>query len=176
MSESGGSESAAIVAGSSTPQRRSSAVPAALAGIAVAALYIWDDILLAVPIAATSRWIGPGAAFLVLTPVFFAGSTFLAIAAVRAHDRASEGRASRLEAYLTRQTEHRRGRLARRLMRITGLVGFVLSSTLLGGMVTTWLMRYGGRREGITMVAVASSAVNAVTFVGLYSGLSSLVF
>ncbi len=156
--------------------RRSSALPAGLAGVLVVVLYIWDDVILATPIAATSRWLGSGTAFLLLTPVFFVISTFLALAAVRAHDRASAGRASRLEKYLTRQTQHRRGRLATRLMRATGVASFVLSSVLVGGMVTTWLMRYGGRREGITAVAVVSSLINAVTFVGIYSGLSSLVF
>ncbi len=145
------------------------------AGAVVVALYVWDDVLLATPIVVTSGWLGPGLAFVLLTPVFFVVSTALAVAAVRAHERATRGRPGRLERSLRRQLDHRRGRLATELMRATGLISFVLASTLLGGTVTTWLIRCGGRRHGMIAVAATSSAINAVTFVGLYSGLVALV-
>lgn len=168
-----GPASDVVVAPGPRPTRKLLAVGAALA---VVALYVWDDVVLAAPIIAVSGWLGPGAAFLLLTPVFFVVSSLLALAAVRAHDRATEGRRSRLEDWLEGQMAHRRGQLTRRLARAGGAVGFVVSSTLLGGTVTTWLLRYGGRRHGLVGVATASSAINAVTFVGLYSGLASLVF
>lgn len=145
------------------------------AGAVVVALYVWDDVVVSAPILAVSAWIGPGAAFLVTTPLFFVISSALALAAVRAHDKATAGRPSRLEAWMQHQVEGRRQGLARRLVLAGGAVGFVASSILLGGTVTTWLLRYGGRREGLTSVAYTSSAINAVTFVGMYSGLFSLL-
>lgn len=146
------------------------------AGVAVVALYVWDDAVLAAPIVAASAWLGSGLAFVLLAPVFFVLSSLLAVAAVRAHDKVTGGGTSRLEAWLRHQVEDRRGGLTRRVSRAGGLLGFVASSVLLGGTVTTWLIRYGGRREGLLKVACASSAINAVSFVGMYSGLASLVF
>lgn len=159
----------------STPSLRRWLVGAAAVSTVVA-LYVWDDVLFATPIIALSAWLSPWASFLILTPVWFVGGAALALAAVRAHDRATKGRPSRLETWLEHQVEGRRGRNARRLTAAGGAVGFVLASVLLSGVVTTWLIRYGGRREGLVKVACASSAINGVAFVGMYSGLASLVF
>lgn len=158
------------------PARRRGWLVAAGAAAVVVALYVWDDVVVSAPIIAVSAWLGPGLAFLVMTPLFFVISSALALAAVRAHDRATAGRPSRLETWLEHQVDGRRQGLARRLLRAGGAMGFVLSSILLGGTVTTWLLRYGGRRDGLATVAYASSAINAVTFVGMYSGLVSLLF
>ncbi len=153
--------------------RRAASLAAVLG---VVALYVWDDVVLAAPIAAAASWLGAGYAFVMCAPIFFLGSSLLALAAVRAYEASSQGRASRLERWLEHQTTGRRGRLADRVLRTTGVASFVLSSVLLGGTVTTWLIRYSGRREGITGVALVSSAINAVTFVGLYTGIFGLLF
>lgn len=146
------------------------------AGLGVAALYVWDDLIFAVPIAAVTGVLGAWAAFAIFVPIFFVGSTVLALLAVRLYERSSHGEPSRLERWLEAQAASRRGRFAERVLRTSGAAGFVLASFVLGGVVTTWLIRYAGRRQGIERVAVASSLIFAVGFVAMYTGIFGLFF
>ena len=96
--------------------------------------------------------------------------------AVRAYDRASAGQPSGVERWLSRQAESSTGRSGQRLIRTTSSVGFVLASVVIGGILTTWLIRVGGRRQGLTRIAALSSALFAMGFVGLYTGVFGLIF
>ncbi|MCU1352205.1 MAG: hypothetical protein JWM05_1414 [Acidimicrobiales bacterium] len=145
------------------------------AGVGVIALYLWDDILFAAPILGATRWWGPGLAFVVLTPVYFSGSVLLSLLAIRAYEHAVAGRTSRLERWLENQARGRRGRLGDSVMKATSAVSFVAASVLLGAVLTTWMIRYSGRRKRMLPVVLASSAIFAVGFVGMYSGLFGLL-
>lgn len=155
--------------------RRRGPVALVAAALAVAALYLWDDLIFAAPIVATAAWAGPVVAFVVFTPLYGLGSWMIALAAVRAYERSSDGRPSRLAAWLEHQRARPRSGWARRLLDSGRLLGFVVASFLIGGILTTWFLRYGGRRDGIARLSAWSSGIFAVTFVGMYSGLAALV-
>lgn len=161
-----------VVAGSG----RRRALSYTAGGLAAVALFIWDETLLVAPVLAVTNWIGAGPAFLCLAPLYFLVSFGGALLAVRAYERASAGEPSAIERWLRRQSETSTGRSGQRLMRTTSTVGFVAASVILGGVLTTWLIRVGGRREGLTQVAAISSVLFAVGVVGLYSGVFGLLF
>jgi hypothetical protein len=147
----------------------------ALPGVLVAlALYLWDDILWAAPIAAAEHLVGASATFALFTLAYGLGSYAVAMLGVRAYDRRAT-RPSRLAVALARSGEARQARFGHRLLRAGGAAGFVLSSFALGGILTTWFIRYSGVREGIGRMAALSSAIFAVTFVGFYTGLFRLI-
>lgn len=150
--------------------------PAIVAAVSVVILYIWDDALLAAPIIAVTGVAGPWVAFATFSVVYGLASYGLALLAVRAYDRRAAGRPSRLADWLNRQGDKRRTVLAKRFLDSGKVVGFVISSFALGGIITTWLIRYSGRREGIERIAALSCAIFGVTFVGMYAGLAQVVF
>ncbi len=144
--------------------------------VAAVALFIWDETLLVAPVLACTKLMGAGLAFLFLAPIYFLVSFGGALLAVRAYERASAGEPSGLERWLRRQAESSTGRSGQRLMRTTSGIGFVAASVILGGILTTWLVRVGGRRDGLTPLAAVSSLLFAVGFVGLYSGAIGFIF
>jgi len=148
----------------------------ALAAVLVVAVYIWDDVLFAAPIVAGVAAFGVWPAFVLFSVVYALGSYVIALWAVRAYDRASEGRPSRLASWLQRQQQRDRGRWGRRLLESGKLLGFVASSFLVGGILTTWFIRYSGRREGIRRIAAFSCAIFGVTFTAMYVGVGRLLF
>lgn len=146
---------------------------AVLAGVAaLVAVYLWDDLIFAAPVVATTAWLGPVAAFVVFAPLYAVGSWIIALAAVRAYDRSAAGRPSKLASWLESQRARQRSTWGRRLLDSGKLIGFVASSFLVGGILTTWFLRYSGRRDGIARLAAWSCGIFGVTFVGLYSGLA----
>lgn len=150
---------------------------AVVAGVlGVVALYVWDDLLLAAPVVAVAGWLGPWASFVIFTAVYGAGSFVLAMIAVRSYERYSSGEPSALARFIEAQTTGRRGRIARRLVEGGKVVGFVVSSIVLGGIATTWLIRYAGRTDRIAAIGAASCAVFGVGFAGTYAGVAALVF
>lgn len=151
-------------------------VSAILAGASVVALYVWDDILLAGPVIALTAWLGAVAAFALSASTYALVSFVLAMAGVRAYERWTEGGPSRLAQWLDRQREARRAGWAQRLLDSSKVVGFVASSFLLGGIVTTFLIRYGGRSDGIERIAFLSSVIFGITFCGVYSGIAQAIF
>lgn len=150
--------------------------PAIVAVVSVVILYIWDDALLAAPIIAVTGLAGPWVAFGTFSLVYGLASFGLALLAVRAYDRRAAGRPSRLADWLNSQGDKRRTVWAKRFLDSGKVVGFVISSFALGGIVTTWLIRYGGRREGIERIAALSCAIFGITFTGMYTGLGQAVF
>ena len=151
---------------------------AALAGVvSVVVLYLWDDALFAAPVVAATKIWGAVPAFAVLGVLYWLVSWLLAIVVVHVYEGRSptSDDTSRVERWLTSQTEGRRGRWVEGLLRSGKAIGFVVSSFLLGGVVTTWVARYLGRRERLGVLACTSSAIFAVTFVGFYSGLGRVV-
>jgi hypothetical protein len=76
---------------------------------------------------------------------------------------------------MERETAHRRSRWARRLVASGSGLSFAAASVVLGPIVTTWLVRSLGRRQSMPVVAMASTAIWVVSFVGTYTGLTSLV-
>ena len=151
-------------------------LPGLAAVVSVVILYIWDDALLAAPVVAVTGLAGPLVALGIFTIVYSIGSYVLAVLAVRAYDRRATGRPSRLADWLTQQGEKPRTAWARRLLGSGKVIGFVVSSFALGGIITTWLIRYGGRREGIERIAAMSSLVFGVTFTAMYTGLAQALF
>lgn len=164
----------AVPASPSEPVRRRSLLGWVAAGLSFVLLYLWDDVLFAAPIILAVRLVGTVPAFVVLTLVYGVASWALAMLAVRTFDRRAHGGHSRLEAWIERQAEGRRGGWVKGLITSGRIVGFLLASFLLGGIVTTWMVRYAGRRDRIGLIAVASSGIFALTFVGFYSGVGKL--
>jgi hypothetical protein len=153
--------------------RTRAALPAFAGALATAALYVWDDLLFAAPIVAVTAAAGPWIAFAVFSCVYALGSFALAMLAVRAYEHLSGGEPSRMARWLERSAGGRRSRLARRLLATGKLVGFVVCSFLLGGILTTWLIRYSGRNRAIVAVAGWSSAIFGVTFTAFYVGVGA---
>lgn len=137
----------------------------------MAVLYLWDDVFWAVPVIEASRRFGPALAFVTFAVLYGGGSFVASLWVVRLHDAWSSGRPSRLAAWFDRQERRGRARRSVRMLAAGRTVGFVLSSWLLGGIATTWLLLHLGRRQNITSRAALASAIFAVTFVGSYVGL-----
>lgn len=144
--------------------------------ISVVALYLWDDALIAFPIVAGVRIMGLWSALAVFSVVYAAGSFGLSLWVVRLYERRAAGGSSRFADWVERQSEGTRSGWIRRLLLSGQVVGFVASSFLLGGIVTTFLIRYSGRTRHLARLAAASSAIFGVTFVGTYSGVGKLAF
>ncbi|MCU1455254.1 MAG: hypothetical protein JWN46_3400 [Acidimicrobiales bacterium] len=177
MVEARGDRDAAIAASpgaAASPRNgwRRAGIAGATLGVIV--VYLWDDLLFAAPVLAATRWWGPGVAFVVLAPAYFGGSVALALLAVRAYDRSTTGTPSRMARWLERQALGRRGRVGGSLMGAASVLGFVVGSVMLGGVLTTWMVRFSGRRGSMVPVALLSSAIFAVGFVGTYSGIVGL--
>jgi hypothetical protein len=147
-----------------------------VAGVSVAVLYVWDDVLLAGPVVAVTALAGPVVAFALFASVYALVSFVLAMAGVRAYERWTRGTPSKFAHWLSRQREARRATWARRLLDSGKVAGFVASSFLLGGIMTTFLIRYGGRRDGIERIALLSSVIFGVTFTAAYAGLGQALF
>ncbi len=152
----------------SPPRRRT-----IFAVLVAVALYLWDDALLAAPIVASAHAWGPLQAFLVATPVYFAGSTAITLVLLRALGR-PRSPSTRVTEWVERQAERPGRRWVGRVAVGGGVLGFVLSSFVLGGIVTTLLVRHAGVRVRIETVAVVASAFFAISFVGVYSGVSRI--
>jgi len=159
-----------------TTRRRWPGLAVVAATVSFVVLYLWDDVLLAAPVVALTKLAGPWVAFGVFSIVYALGSFVLALLAVRAYERRSAGQPSRFAGWLTRQTERSRKTWARRVLASGKAIGFVVSSFALGGILTTWLIRYGGRRRGIERVAALSSLIFGATFAAMYTGIAQAVF
>lgn len=138
------------------------------------AVYLWDDLLLAAPILWMSQVLGEWTAFVFFSVLYGVASWVLAMLAVRAYDRATQGRPSRLARWVEKQSQTKRGAIGARLLATGRAIAFVASSFLIGGLLTTWFIRYSGKREGIERVGALSCAIFGVTFTGFYSGIIHL--
>lgn len=156
--------------------RRWLTLPALAAAVSVVVLYVWDDALFAAPVIAVTGLAGPLTAFGIFAVLYSVGSYILAVLAVRAYDRRAAGRSSRLADWLAGHGQGRRTAWGRRLLDSGKVVGFIASSFALGGIITTWLIRYGGRREGIERIAAMSSLIFGITFTAMYTGVAQALF
>lgn len=145
------------------------------AGVGAVVLYLWDDVIFAAPIIAAARAAGTLPAFVMCGVVYFAVSTAVALLAVRAYDKAGPGQ-GRLTRWAARQLDAPGRSWAARLSRTGSWFGFAVASVVLGGIVTTLLVRHMGVRARLGTTAMASSALFAIGFVGMYSGLSRVLF
>jgi hypothetical protein len=152
----------------------SAAAVAVVGASGAVVLYIWDDLLWAAPIAALVHLVGAFVAFAIFAALYGAGSYVIAMWGVRAYERRAT-RPSRMAGWVAHAGDARRGRWGERLLRTGRAAGFLFSSFALGGILTTWLLRYAGVECGIARLAALSSAVFALTFVGFYTGLFELI-
>lgn len=158
------------------PRRASGPAGVALAVAGVIALYIWDDLLLAAPIIAVAGWAGIWTSFFTFSAIYGLGSFMLAMIAVRSYEKISGDEKSSLARFIEAQTTGRRGKFAHRLIDGGKLIGFTISSIALGGIATTWLIRYAGRTEGLVRIAALSCAIFGIGFAATYTGVAAIVF
>ena len=138
---------------------------------------LWDEALFSTPVVAAAAALGPWPAFVGFSLLYGVGGFVLALLVTRAYGRRLGGAPSRLERWVVHEADDRRHRWARRLLLRSGWFGFGVASVALGPIVTTWLLyALGQRRDDVVSVALASSAIFAVTFVGPYVGLGRLLF
>jgi hypothetical protein len=162
-------------ASSDSPRpRRRSRGRRLLGGLAVALTALLSEPLYAAPVVATTAWRNGALAFAIWAPIYFALGYAAASIVVRRVGRRAP--VSWFDRWLRKGAERRSMRRIRRLVQAGTWLGFALSSAIFGGIVTTWLLMELGRRDHIRPLALASSAIFAVSFVGLYAGLASLVF
>jgi hypothetical protein len=148
----------------------------AVVGVGVLlALWLSNDVVLAAPIGAVTKLAGAWFAFVVFAAVYSIGSFLLALLALRAYERYSRGEPSRLATWLDRQASSPRARWARPLAQGGRVVGFVVGSVLVGGVLMTWFLRYSGRRQGLVGAAALSSTIFGVTFAATYAGIFHFV-
>ena len=143
------------------------------AGAAVVALYVWDDLILAAPVVAANRAWGTWPTMVAFTLLYGVGSFVIALLVVRIserhrHEHEPPGRISR---WLEKQADQRRGVWGRRLVATGSVLAFVVSSVVVGGILTTWLVWLAGRRDHIVATAAVSSFIFGLMFTATYTGL-----
>jgi hypothetical protein len=141
----------------------------------VIVLWISSDLVLAAPIGAVTKLAGAWFAFVLFSAIYSIGSFVLALLALRAYERYSKGEPSRLAAWLDRQASSARARWARTLAQGGRVIGFVVGSVVVGGVLMTWFLRYSGRRERLVGAAALSSTIFGVTFTATYAGIFHFV-
>jgi hypothetical protein len=147
-----------------------------VAGIGViVALWLSSDLVLAAPIGAVTKLAGAWFAFVFFSAVYSIASFLLALLAIRAYERFSRGEPSRLATWVDRQASSPRARWARPLAQGGRVIGFVMGSVLVGGVLMTWFLRYSGRTQGLVGLAAMSSTIFGVTFTATYAGIFHFV-
>ena len=142
----------------------------------MAAIYVWDDLLFAAPVVGLAKLIGPWNAFWLTLPIYWMVSVLVTYWVVRAYEGSQDGKTSKMANWLSRESQKTHGRIARKLLGLGKVAGFILSSWLAGAVLTTFFIYYGGHRRNILRVAIVSSGIYAVGFVGQYAGISALIF
>jgi hypothetical protein len=151
-------------------------VLAGVAGVGVVlALWLSSDLLLAAPIGAVTKVAGSWFAFVLFSVVYSIASFALALLALRAYERYSRGEPSRLASWVDGQARSPRARWARPLAQGGRVIGFVVGSVMVGGVLMTWFLRYSGRRQGLVGAAALSSTIFGVTFTATYAGIFHFV-
>ncbi|MEX0668473.1 MAG: hypothetical protein WD061_01890 [Candidatus Saccharimonadales bacterium] len=145
-----------------------------IAVISIVIVYIWDDVLLAAPIVASAAIIGPLTTFGLFFLLYGTGSYIVAIKLVRIYER-DKSQKSRLALWLDEQQNRPHGWVLKKTLSLGGVIGFVLSSWLAGGILTTFAIRYSGRGDSLHKLAAASSTIFAIGFVGQYAGIAGLI-
>jgi len=141
----------------------------------VVVLWLSSDVVLAAPIAAVTKVAGSWFAFLLFSATYSIAGFVLALLALRAYERYSRGEPSRFAGWLDRQASSPRARWARPLAQGGRVIGFVVRSIVVGGVLMTWCLRYSGRRQGLVGAAALSSIIFGVTFTATYAGIFHFV-
>ena len=147
-----------------------------LAGAAAVLILVWNEALIAAPVVAVDRWTSPWVAFASMTVAYTAAGFLLSMLVNRAYSKFSSGTSSRFESWIEGQMSTKRGAVGRKAFGTGQAVGFLGSSILLGGPLTTWLARIVGTKCNIKVLALSSSFIFAIVFVALYTGIAVAIF
>jgi hypothetical protein len=154
-------------------RRRSRRHPV-LSGLTLLLSLLIAEPVWAAPVVATTAWRNGLVAFTLFVPLYFALGYGASLVVIR---RSSTTNATGwFERWLSGGAERRYLRPVRGLVQAGTVIGFVLSSMLFGGIITTWLLVQFGRTMHIRREAMVSSLIFSVGFVGFYAGVASLVF
>lgn len=145
----------------------------AIAAVTVA--LVLDELFFSTPVVATTARLGAVRTTALLSPIYFVVGLLGCWIVLRIYDRNTGTSSGVLERWATRLANSRHGRAAHRLLRGARIPGFLISAAVLGGPPTVWALRSFGLRRSVWALAVLSSAIFAVTFVGIYAGVASLV-
>jgi hypothetical protein len=158
------------------PSAAARSVRIAAVALAVVAVALAEEAVVSGPIVASAALFGPALTAAVFVVGYGAAGALLATLAARAYHARLQGRPGRLERWIGGQADSRLARWAGRALAKGGWIAFPVASILLGPIVTTWLVRSAGRgTSAFPSIAVASSALWVVPFVGMYCGLTGLV-
>jgi hypothetical protein len=159
------------------PRGRATTILRRVALVVTLAVYtIWDEALLSAPVIAAAGLWGAMPAFVAFVVLYGTAGYALSLLVVAAYARRLAGGQSRLERWVAKEAGVDRHRWARRLLQRGSGVGFAVASFALGPIVTTWVLYASGRvRAEVRKVALASTAIFAVTFVAPYCGLGQLL-
>lgn len=141
------------------------------------AIYVWDDLLFAAPVVGFAAAKGSWLAFAVFVPLYIAWSLPVSLLGVKAYNMYSEGKPpSKLALWLENEAEGGKHKFTRKLLSAGSKIGFVFSCFAIGAVVTTFFIRYSGKKEGMPRVAILASITFSVTYVGFYAGLFKVIF
>ena len=155
-------------------QRRRTRRRRVLGALTVAVSLLIAEPVWAAPVVATTAWRGGAVACALLMPLYFALGYAASMFVIRRAAR--RARAGWFERWLRGSADRHYLRRVRRLVQAGTLIGFMLSSILFGPIVTTWLLIELGRRDHLRRHALVSSLIFAISFVGSYAGVASLIF
>lgn len=143
--------------------------------VAAVVATIFDEAIFSTPIVLATRTYGAGTASVAFVLLYSVGGAVVTLLIARTYDRRLSGGPGRIERWLTMSHDDRRVRWVRRLFDRGGVLAFVVSSVLLGPIVTTLLVRAMRRDQALPPVGMSSSVIWAVTFVTTYAGIAGLV-
>jgi hypothetical protein len=136
---------------------------------------IFDEAIFSTPIVLATGAFGAGTASVAFFVLYSIGGAVVSIVIARRYDRRLAGGPGRLERWLAMPEDDRRVQWARRLLDRGGFLAFLVSSVLLGPIVTTLLVRAMRRDQGLRAVGTSSSVLWAAGFVATYAGIAQLV-
>ncbi len=141
--------------------------------LAVLSAAVWDEVFFAAPVVFSTARLGPWPTLSLVAPAYWVIGTGVSMLVVRSR---SDNEPSRvMHMVQTMEARTRESRLRRQLV-AGSVVGFVLSSWILGGILTSYILAVTGLRIDMTRWLVAANVIWAITFVGQYAGIASLIF
>ncbi len=142
-------------------------------GLAIAGF--WDEVFFAAPAVYLTAKIGAWSTLAILIPIYIVVGSGISVFIIGTKQRkyAKAGRVERMVNSMAEKTQNSR---IRRQLVAGSLVGFFLAAWLLGGILTSWILRLVGIRQHVLRWALAANTIWAVMFVGQYSGIAALIF
>ncbi len=146
----------------------------ALAGlVAMASAAVWDEVFFAAPVVFSTARMGPWLTLSIVTPVFWVIGTGISLLVVRSR---SDREPSRLVHMVQTMEERTRTSKLRRQLVAGSVIGFVLCSWILGGILTSYILAVTALRIDMTRWIIVANVIWAITFVGQYAGIASFIF